>query len=235
MNAYVINLEERSDRWEQVVAQQKKLGFEIHRVPATNKNEVTGELSRYLENTITAICLSHIKAIRLFLETQEAFCIILEDDFQLRHGYFSAAILPAIDQKFDYLQIGFLKMGAKEYFDILSCNFRDRMLKNFYFLAQIVPAAWKNLFLSKFLVREQKGIHKSIVLADIRPGAHCYLISRKFAQAMLEINNPAFLSADLLYMSLGTIRTFKMGRLRRSLVEQSDSVSSVTNRFKSTH
>lgn len=235
MNAYVINLEERSDRWKQVVAQQRKLGFEIYRVPAINKNEVTGESSRYLETTITAICLSHIKAIRLFLETQEAFCIILEDDFLLRRSYFSLAILPAVDQKFDFLQIGFLKMGVKEHIEILYYNFRDRLFKFFYVLSQMVPSFCKNLLLSKYLVREQKDIHESIVLTDIRPGAHCYLISRKFAQAMLEINNPAFLSADLLYMSLGAIRTFKMGRLRRSLVNQSDSASSVKNRFKSKH
>jgi GR25 family glycosyltransferase involved in LPS biosynthesis len=233
MRAYVINLEERTDRWEQVVAQQKKLGIEIQRVPATNRFEVSRKQSRYLESSVAAIALSHVKAIRLFLETPDAYCMVLEDDFLLKRNYSPEVISLATDRKFDFIQMGFLKMGIKEYFDILYCNLRDRMLKNFNVLAQIVPGTYRNFFLSKFLVREQKDIHKSIVLADIRPGAHCYLVSRKFAQAMLEINNPAFLSADLLYMSLGTLRTFKMGRLRRSLVDQSNSVSSVVNRFKS--
>jgi hypothetical protein len=99
-------------------------------------------------------------------------------------------------------------------------------------LVSDIPLLRRQKFFSRLLIREQRGIPFDFVLNDIRAGAHCYLINRKFAEFALGINTPIFLSTDLLYMSLGHMRSLNMSRVRKNMVSQSNSPSSVTERFQ---
>ena len=234
MRAYVINLDTERDRWIDSISQEEKLGIKIYRVSAINNQTFSHKVTKYLDNTIAAICESHLKAVRLFLKSDEDFCMILEDDFRLNRNYSRNIFFKISIEEFDFLQVGFLKMGLKQRFDVLYFNLLDLGLKAAFQVGRLLPHKYKDFILRKLFVREQEGVHKGLVLNDIRPGAHCYIVSRRFAQAMLEINRPPFLSVDNLYMSLGPLKTFRMARFRRSLVGQSDRMSSVVNRFKLT-
>jgi hypothetical protein len=80
---------------------------------------------------------------------------------------------------------------------------------------------------------EQLGVPRKIVMNDIRAGGQAYFVSRNFASAAQSMNTPVFLSTDGLFMALGVSRNFKMARLRRMWISQTNSPSSVTQRFKS--
>jgi len=157
--------------------------------------------------------------------------LILEDDFNVKSwDKMKIIIQKSLLYKFDFVQIGYLKTSPLNSISILTQNSQDFFLK-WLALASEIPLLKRRKFFSRLLIREQTGIPMDFVLNDIRAGAHCYLINRKFAEFALGINAPIFLSTDLLYMSLGHMRSLNMSRVRKSVVSQSKSPSSVTERF----
>ena len=226
MRGFVINLFDRPERWQSAQAQSHRLGIQIIRVDAIGPIQD----SVYLTPGVAAIWESHKRAFLEFLLSHQTHALILEDDFKVKR-FAKKRIEKALKiSSFDFLQIGFLKTRKKEYIDIFYANNSDLLLKIFFKLS----ARFKNIFGNlnqKYRVLKQSEIPVQIVLDDIRPGAHAYIISKKFAQEMLKINTPAFLSTDQLYISLGQMRIFSMGRLRKSLISQSNSPSSVRQRF----
>ena len=87
----------------------------------------------------------------------------------------------------------------------------------------------------KFIQNEKKlrkslGIKQSLIYHSFEPGTHCYVINRDFAKVMLAINNPVYLAADLLLMSIAKSHNFKVIRVCRSLVAQSKSPSSIARK-----
>lgn len=230
MKAFVINLDVRSDRWNDVMAQQRDLGLQIVRVPAVNISSV--EESPYVTKVIAATWQSHQKAMRLFLESDEEYALIMEDDFLLKHKEIKKSIDDKMNLDVDFLQLGFLITNHLDRVQFIINDSVDFCLKILAFISLRI-SFMKTYFGSRLLIREQRGIPLSIVCNDIRPGAHAYIVSRKFAQFVTKINKPAFLSADAVYISMGWMRTFKMYRLRRSYISQSDSYSSIDQRFVS--
>jgi GR25 family glycosyltransferase involved in LPS biosynthesis len=79
-------------------------------------------------------------------------------------------------------------------------------------------------------LRKSLGIKKSLIYHSFEPGTHCYVINRDFARVMLQINNPVYLAADLLLMSIAKSHNFKVIRVCRSLVSQSKSPSSISRK-----
>ena len=230
MKAYLINLDSRPDRLEQSILQSKYLGFELVRISALDFGQISDKDFCYVSRSVGAIWSSHIKALNKFLESDDEFALILEDDFIIDRLLDEKYLKRIQFEKFDFLQLGFLQINLKDRFDVQYYNYRDTCLK------LLTGFCKKSKFLqkrygSRRLVLEQIGVRHAIVISDIRPGTQAYVISRNFAKAMLEINSPVFLSADLLYMSLGTLRTFSMARTRKSVINQSDSPSSVISRF----
>jgi hypothetical protein len=134
-------------------------------------------------------------------------------------------------QGIDFVQFGFLKVSRWESLDILVSNLKDRFVRLLVMMIKKSIPGFTKLG-SKTLVREVYELSSQFVPADIRPGGHCYLISRKMAEAIQVLNNPVIFSADELFISISKMRAFKMVRLRTSTVKQSDSQSSVSQRFK---
>jgi hypothetical protein len=227
MQAYVINLLDRSDRWAQAISQQTLLGYKINRLDAVsiNSNSLVGEI--FTASGVAATWKSHQKAMSQFLETQEAFSLVLEDDFDVIGKISIDLEQLMLKLDLDFLQLGYLTPHILDRLYITLANIQDLLLKACAKLLWILPMMSK-----KLLIREQLDIPLAIVLNDIRAGGQAYIVSRKFAEAAQSMNTPTFLSTDGLFMALGVSRNFRMARLRRMWISQTNSPSSVTNRFR---
>jgi GR25 family glycosyltransferase involved in LPS biosynthesis len=87
MNAYVINLANRPDRWQSVMHQREDLGLSIVRVEAFSTDELNLTSERYVAPGVAATWKSHQLAMKTFLETGDDYGLILEDDFQLSKSW----------------------------------------------------------------------------------------------------------------------------------------------------
>lgn len=228
MKAYVINLDSRSDRWADVISQSSRLGLEICRIPAVTSE--TAVFSPFVKQVIAATWQSHQKAMQIFLESNDEFALIMEDDFVLSNRWKPELLHYCTALRADFLQVGFLITNSIDRVQIFLNGTLDAFLKILSKIARFLGFVGGRLR-NKLLIREQLGIPFNIVCNDIRPGAHAYVVSRDFAKAALQINSPEFLSADAVYMSMGWMRSFKLLRFRESLVGQSNSKSSITERF----
>ena len=81
--------------------------------------------------------------------------------------------------------------------------------------------------LDEVALRKYLGVKVPLIYHSYEAGTHCYLISRNFAKVICESNVPSYLAADLMLMSIAKSRNFAMLRLSKSLVQQSDSTSSI--------
>jgi GR25 family glycosyltransferase involved in LPS biosynthesis len=158
--------------------------------------------------------------------------LVLEDDailnFDISQIEFFSSIMT--EHEIDFLQVGYLKINLAEGALI--------ELKNWYsfFTRTAIAASFFNLFGFKEVGRAKGQIWrgylpKNFIVNDVRFGAHCYLITPKFASKILALNSPAFLPADDFYVALSRAKSFKMIRLRRSLSQQDASISSFSKRF----
>lgn len=228
MKAYVINLNSREDRWRSVENQVQDLGFPIVRVEAVSKDKIFGE--SFVTPAVAAAWYSHKKAMACFLATNDEYALILEDDFILRKSWRYIDLSKYDSMNIDFLQIGFLITTPM---DLLELKFKatvDLLLK-FLSRAARMRVIEKSKLKDKVLLREQFGLPFHLVACDIRPGAHAYVVSRNFALATQQMNSPVILSTDALYIALGWMRSFKFVRFRESVVSQSDSITSINERF----
>ena len=229
MKMYVINLDERQDRLTSLDSEIKKFGFEAIRIPAINANELNESNYPFVSREVAACFLSHIKALDTFIDSGDMYGLIVEDDFQVLKKF--PISLTLMMGNLNFLQIGFLKTSIFERFAIVYQN-----IWNFALGILLRLGTQFNVYqsiLHRFLLQERKGVSLAIVLNDVRPGAHAYLVDRKFAMYCRQINNPIALSADALFIAISQMRTVKMGRTRKSYVGQSKSSTSIIQRFKS--
>jgi GR25 family glycosyltransferase involved in LPS biosynthesis len=81
--------------------------------------------------------------------------------------------------------------------------------------------------LDEAVLRNYLGVKVPLIYHSYEAGTHCYLMSRNFAKVLCGSNTPSYLAADLMLMSIAKSRNFAMLRLSKSLVKQSDSISSI--------
>ena len=74
-----------------------------------------------------------------------------------------------------------------------------------------------------------KQISQPVAQNTFELGTHAYVMSRNFAEAMVQFNDPVYLPADLALMELANTENFDSFRLITSLVDQTDSPSSIAN------
>ena len=227
MKAYVINLGSRSDRWESVSKQWTGRTEVLVRIDAVNSTSISSSQTHFLPDPVVANWFSQCKAFREFLSTNDQYALILEDDFLLSKVDLGECLDLVKVGHLDFLQLGYLYNSYSELLCIKLTNLRDFILK-------VLNRGLKNFkskFSNRLLVREQTDINFKIVLNNAGAGSHAYIISRKFAEEMLKINDPVFLAADGLFIAIADLRFLKMGRLRANRVRQSKSPSSITKRF----
>lgn len=227
MKAYVINLESRTDRWESVRKQWADRPEVLVRVEAVNSNSISNAQTHFLPEPVVANWFSQCNAFREFLSTDDQYALILEDDFLLSKVDLTECLELIRVGRLDFLQLGYLYNSYSDFLFIKITNYRDLILKALNRSLNHFKLGVSN----RFLVQEQTDINFKIVLNNAGAGAHAYIISRKFAEEMLQINYPVFLAADGLFIAIANLRFLKMGRLRSNKVRQSNSPSSITKRF----
>jgi GR25 family glycosyltransferase involved in LPS biosynthesis len=221
---FVINLENRRDRWEHVEKELRRLQLSAARIDAVS---VPSNTEYFTKPNVAACWESHKKALRTFLDSGDSFALILEDDFKFNSQYWDRNITELLDKKIDFLQIGFLYTSLREFAYIKMENTFDLAVRTYGVIEEVLRKKSKS---EKNLVNERKGLPYKIILSDIRPGAHAYIVNRRAAEYLLVLNTPTFLSTDDLFMALGPMRHIRMGRLRKTIVDQIQSISSINPR-----
>lgn len=227
IQGFVINLDNRKDRWIEASSQFSQFPFSIQRISAVNAVDIQRE-EPYVPGGVAATWRSHQKAMQAHIDSQASYALILEDDFLVRKDI-NRILNKIVDLEcFDLVQLGYLSPSLLRRFIRYLVGMRDVFLKLLYRLHGIMSFG----ALEKLVISEQKDVPLSIVLNDIQAGGQSYLVSRRFSEAAQEMNNPSFLSADGMLIALSETRTFKVGRTRTNFIKQSNSVSSVQQRFK---
>jgi len=216
-SSYVINLDSREDRRNEFFSQTDLIGVKVERISA-----VHAEATKNSHSTppgVAACWLSHQKALLRFLETDHNFALIFEDDaiFTTRAARFILEFDSYSKPEFDVLQIGYLDKRGK-----LDSGARDL---HSHLRARI------NHLLQKIRVSLDSKIHKvgsELLIPDsFEAGTHAYICSRTMAQRLVKFNVPVVLAADLAFIQIARSKKYKYFRLSRSLIGQSDSVSSI--------
>lgn len=228
IKGFVINLDSRSDRWREASSQFPRFSFELVRISAVKGSDIEKE-EKFVPCGVAATWRSHQRAMKAHLDSDALYGLVLEDDFVVKKD--TNKVLNSIIEigDFDLVQIGYLSPSPLRRGIRYIIGVRDLSLK----LLQRINARKQFNFLNKLVILEQKSIPVALVLNDIQAGGQAYIVSRKFSEAAQFMNNPSFLSADGMLMALSETRTFKIGRTRYNFIHQSDSISSVQQRFKS--
>lgn len=221
---YLINLDSRIDRLSHSKNQAMKHGIPFERVSAVVPEEPL-PFNTLISAPAFACLQSHLKALRTFLQTSESHALILEDDFQiLKPAHFKIFIESRVFEHYDFVQLGFLQMGLRHRIDLFAIYIEHILIR---MLSQFLKIIGNKNLVKRLRLRRIQGIPRGFLPDDIRSGAHCYVVSRNFAQTILFLNNPAFLTIDSLYGTLPWNHHFRMIRTTRSWVDQTDSKSSI--------
>lgn len=229
MKGYLINLDAEQNRLNSSIQEANKISIEIVRIAAIDAKTLTN--SSLVTNGVQAAWKSHLKAIQTFLSTNDTHAIILEDDFKLDDKKeFQKFISSGMYLHWDMIQFGFLTTGFDTFLKVWQANFENSVFR-------VIHLLFNNRFWdfpkikNKLRVRKASESPRGYIPDDCQPGAHFYLINRRFAQAILELNDPQFLSIDDFYVALSKMRIFKILRSRTSLASQKPFPSWEGNRF----
>ena len=227
---YVINLERDVDRWESVLHETANSLFSTNRVDAINARDLPEQ--DFVSSGVHAAWLSHLKAMRAFLESGAELAVIAEDDFHLTNIHeLSNRIENLKGVEWDMIQLGFLKPGVDTRIKIVIANTEGLIFKLLGRLSRL-PILSTESFASRMRVKQSLNIPKGFVVDDCQPGAHFYLVKRSFCESISTLNNPQFLSIDDFYTALSRMRTFKMLRVRKNLATQKPFSAWAGPRFK---
>lgn len=220
IHGYVINLDEETSRWKNCELQANRFGLEITRVSAISVADLPEKYETYVSSGVRAVWLSHMKCLELFLKTDSSHALILEDDFQIEDSKRLHSCLRSqriLDH--DLVQLGFLEPGPDIAIRVKIANFETSL---FRFVARLgnLPVLKQAAFKDRLRVKEASEMPRGFTADDFQPGAHCYLISRRLAIAVLTLNSPQFLCIDDFFTALSQMRTFKSIRIRKSIVSQ---------------
>lgn len=202
LHAYVINLERRPDRLAQVRNGLERTGLNWTRVVAVDgqtlnsRRETISALA--LTDDFTAACwMSHVLALKEFLNSSHTHALILEDDIDLSQPI-------ALNEMGEWLEV------MEEFrLDLLQVGYIDGRGILFRF------KRWAALYRRKNLPMAKSG--QRLKLNSCAVGAHGYLINRRAARAMAMINQPVWLPTDAVMMYLadsqqtyGRVRTARL-------------------------
>jgi GR25 family glycosyltransferase involved in LPS biosynthesis len=176
--------------------------------------------------------MSHQAVAEEFLNTGAEYCLVLEDDIDLNDK--SVAGLKNLWEKslkdIDLLQIGFCvshnrlsnRIVHSTQYSLVELLYRFGLLK-FSIFRNVLRLTYGYEFC------DLRQIKQPVAAMTFELGTHAYIMSSKFAQAMCAFNHPVYLPADLAMMELTKTHQYKVFRLNRSLIDQSDSPSSISN------
>ncbi|CAN2170700.1 hypothetical protein MCEMRE195_00049 [Candidatus Nanopelagicaceae bacterium] len=216
--AYVINLDSEVERWESCKSEALVLKLDLYRVSAIKADELSQ--SNYVTNGVQAAWKSHSKALKLFLDSGAEFAYILEDDFKITRPDLIRGFMESEEyRKWDLVQFGFLLPGIDTRVKVLLGNIEATVFKLLAKLGEI--KYFREIgFSTRLRVKIATNRPNNFVADDCLPGSHFYLVNRKMASAILDLNEPQFLSIDDFYSALSKMRTFRILRSRKSAASQ---------------
>jgi GR25 family glycosyltransferase involved in LPS biosynthesis len=230
----VINLDSQIERWENCLAQAGKFGLRLFRISAVTPAELSEMSSHYVTTGVRAVWESHMECMKYLLNTKASHALILEDDFKflnferIRHCLENSAVL-----NYDLVQFGFLKPGVDTRVKIFVANMETVIFRSIALLSQFRIFS-RGEIQNRLRVKEAREMPRGFTADDFQPGAHCYLVSREMAKAVLELNNPQFLCIDDFFTAFSQMRSFKSMRSRKSLVGQAPFAKWEGDRFLKT-
>jgi GR25 family glycosyltransferase involved in LPS biosynthesis len=225
----VISLPSAIDRRKQSEMQLISVEFSFVDAVDGRSNRELG--NRYVNGLIDAIWQSHKKVYSEFLETNEDYCLVLEDDFKVKNwNKLSRELMKVIQFNPDLAQVGWLSTGLDIRLQRIYEGLIYKTARFVTYLTHLSPKLNRSVA-SKMRVSRAAKVPSSSIPDSFLPGAHAYLVSREFAKHALNLNKPTFLSADDFLMSISKMRSFNTMRLRKSLVSQFGVTSVGKNRF----
>jgi hypothetical protein len=175
-----------------------------------------------------------MQCLKYFLGTSSSHALILEDDFKvLNLKKFSSCLQNPKVLQYDLVQLGFLKPGLDTRIKIFIANMETLVFRFLSLLSGFPILSRKNLQ-TRLRIREARDTPRGFTADDFQPGAHCYLVSREIAEAILRLNKPQFLSIDDFFTAFSQMRSFRAIRSRKSLVGQAPFAKWEGDRFLKT-
>ena len=225
----VISLDTDFKRREICISQL--FGYNYKFVSAINGRGKENSINGLVTAPVEAIWQSHVLALRQFLAGDFRYCLILEDDFHIKdRKRFDDLMRKLMQEDCDLVQVGWLTTGLdivllRTYEAVLYATFRalNRISRSSHNLTKILE--------KKLRPRRALQVPNFAVPDSFFPGAHAYLVSRKLAEMVLQLNNPTFLATDDFYIALSKMRSFNVFRTRRSFVQQKGKSSTGADRF----
>jgi GR25 family glycosyltransferase involved in LPS biosynthesis len=226
ISKYLINLDGRPDRLETSKKQLQNLGLVFQRISAIDGKNIHG--NSFLTSNVLACWQSHLLAYETFLASDANYALILEDDFEIcKPSKFEKNLQKWSSVEYDLVQIGFLVPGFynkfKYIFEEIEKGFFN-LLSKFFSLMKFHSLG------SRLRISEASTTPIWMTASSFLPGTHAYLISRSLAEAIV-MEGASNLSADEYFIALSKMRSFKIGRLWKSHVEQNGSEPSIQIRF----
>jgi GR25 family glycosyltransferase involved in LPS biosynthesis len=228
--AFLINLLGDQERKRKSLESWPYQDININVVEAVDQKTLVAD---YVTSGVAAIWESHKKVMWEFLKSDAKYAIVLEDDFEIVDR---PAVLNALTQiellNADFIQLGFLITGLDTWFDKAIKNSESAF---FRITAKFIKAFHKeSKLLSRMRVKDGLKVPQNLIPYHVLPGAHAYIVSRKFAGLVSGGKDPQLLAADNFYMALAPMRSMVMYRLRTSAVKQRNVESTVSERFRET-
>lgn len=212
--SYVISLKDRIDRQKAFFAQLEGVSLQPQLIEAVTSSEV---YTPFHENLAVAACwTSHQKVARYFLETNAAYALVFEDDAEISDcmlGFIESLTTEDL-ASIDCLQIGYNVFNGK-----IMGRKSDSFSRN--------RARISYLFHRRGRASVIKIAQEFVIMNAFETGTHCFLMNRKVARLILQINSPVVVPADVAFNLLTKMRGARVARLSRSLCQQSDSPSSI--------
>jgi GR25 family glycosyltransferase involved in LPS biosynthesis len=213
---YVINLQRRPDRRSRIAKRLERLGLDFSFVEAVDAQESeVSSAKQYIPYAYACNVRSHALALGVFLQGDDDFAMIMEDDAVPIQEidwlpFMQSLEIEMAKNDFSYLQLGFIS-------ELYKIKLPRRIMRSLVTKMGLVG----KIPLTKFYLA---GHNYEIIMGESRAGAHCYIVNRRFAEAIPPLNEPVWVSIDGFYDRLASTNVltghFRMGRLKRSLAEQ---------------
>lgn len=231
MRTYLINLASRPDRLQTASVQVNQLDPFFVRIDGVFFQASEPEQDKLVTHGVKGCWESHKKCYLDFLNSEEKFALICEDDLEISHlDSLTEAIKWGIHNQVDLVQLGFLLQGIRNRLTFSLDKIEQVLFKALYSLSKV-------RFMTSFALAGRLRVDRygntpfAYIPDSFLPGTHCYLISREMIESVISLNSPQFLSADDFFIALSKMRSFDMYRVRKSTVTQNNSTPSIDTRF----
>ena len=223
-NIYVVTIKRNLDRQVRMTKLLNKHNLQFSFIEGVDGEQLDKEKSRQFfdedksrarlgydvtKNEI-ACSLSHIKALKIFLEDEKQdYALFLEDDISISNfeSLEAAVKLMPKPNEWNLLYLGYQQMNIK-------------MPLNIYLKCLLAYPVLNALKLKRYDLQKIKRIfgrpyNNYWFRAGSHNNAHAYIISKSAAKKIIDYNTPVFLQADVVLMDMiveGKLRAFALNK-----------------------